>query len=86
MRRCERIAWPRAIIEAADSPLVCVWESDRKRAGKGRQSRISLSPADFSYLVVLRKTSKAYVLVTAYFLERQHQRDKKRREYEEAVK
>lgn len=87
LRRCERIAWPRAIIEAAETPMVRVWEADRRRGGRGgRQTRIFLAPADFSYLVVLRPTSKAYVLITAFYLEHEHQRAKKRREYEEAVK
>jgi hypothetical protein len=84
LRRCERIAWPRAIIEAADGPLVNVWESERRRPGKGRQLRLSLAPSDFSYLVVIRPTSNAYLLVTAFYLEFEHQREKKRREYESA--
>lgn len=84
LRRCERIAWPRAIIEAADTSLVRKWESSRKRPGKGRQTRLSMAPSDFSYLVVLRPTSSAYVLVTAFYLESERQREKKRKEYEEA--
>ncbi|HYI07638.1 MAG TPA: hypothetical protein VEK57_01085 [Thermoanaerobaculia bacterium] len=82
LRRCERIAWPRAIVEAADTPLVNIWEAERRRPGKGRQVRLSLAPSDFSYLVVIRATSHAYVLVTAFYLEHEHQRKKKRREYE----
>jgi hypothetical protein len=86
MRRCERIAWPRAIIEASDSSFVRVWESDRKRPGEGRQSRISLAPADFSYVVVLKPTAKAYILVTAFYVENDYQREKRRREYERSTK
>ena len=86
LRRCERIAWPRALIEAADSPLVRVWESYRKRPGEGRQLRISLAPGDFSYLVVLKPTSKAFILVTAFYLENEYQREKRRREYERSTK
>jgi hypothetical protein len=86
MRRCERIAWPRAMIEAADTSLVHVWESMRRRPGKGTESRLSLAPDDFSYLVVLRPTSKAFVLVTAFQIEAQYQRDRRRREYDDSTK
>ena len=86
LRRCERIAWPRAIIEAAGTTLVRVWETTTQRRGRGgRQTRIYLAPEDFSYLVVLRQTSTGYVLITAFFIEYEHQREKKRREYEESL-
>jgi len=83
LRRCERVAWPRAIIEAAHMPLVRVWESERKRQGKGRQNRVNLAPSDFSYLVVLKSTKTTFVLITAFFLEHDHQRRKKQRECED---
>lgn len=86
LRRCERIAWPRAIIEAADTSFVRVWESERRRVGKGTQIRLNLAPADFSYLVVLRPTKFAYVIVTAFFIEHEYQRRKKQREFEAAEK
>jgi len=84
-RRSERVAWPRAIIEAADTPFVRIWESERRRPGKRTETRVNLCPADFSYLVVLRQTKAAFVLITAFFLEHDHQRRKKQREYEEAA-
>lgn len=86
LRRCERIAWPRAIIEAADTPFVYVWEAERRRKGKRTEIRLNLAPSDFSYLVVLRPTKSAFVLITAFFIEHEHQRRKKQREYESAQK
>jgi hypothetical protein len=82
LRRCERIAWPRAIIDAADTSLVRVWPSERRRAGKGTEMRLNLAPADFSYLVVLRPTKRAFLLLTAFFLEHEHQRRRKKLEYQ----
>lgn len=83
IRRCERVAWPRAIIEAKGSVFVNAWEVDRVRAGKGKKDRrLLLAPTDFSYLVVLKRTSKAFILVSAYFLREEHERSKKRKEFE----
>src|SRR4051794_20203978 len=75
MRRCERIGWARALIEAADTPLVRSWVLRKKSGSSGRRdTRWYLAPPDFSYLVVLKETKSAYVLITAFFVEHSSQR------------
>jgi hypothetical protein len=80
IRRCERIGWPRAIIENPSSD-VKIYETIRSWKGQ-QQKRINFILNDFSYLVVLAINGKRIDLVTAYPIERSHEREKKRREYE----
>ena len=71
MRRCERIRWPRPIIEREDNPELKVW-SETNRG----DTRIYLWLEAESYLVVLAQR-KSYVLPwTAFFVKEQHQREK----------
>ena len=83
MRRCERIAWPRAIIEAF-GPLVYGWRSIRRIGGRDRR-RLVLSLQDFSYVVILTELRKGYLLVTAFQVETEHRRTKLRLEYQRAA-
>jgi hypothetical protein len=76
LRRCERIQWPRAMLEALDG-RVCRWKNRR-----GTGLRIVTALPDFSYVVVLDERSDFVLLWTAYDVEHQHQRQKMRREYE----
>ena len=78
LRRCERILWPRAMIEAADSARIVRW---RTRA-RGRP-RVVLALPDFSYIVVLSEHPSYYVLWTAYPVERNHRRRKLQAEYKQ---
>ena len=55
MRRCERIAWPKPIIEAIDEDCVRVWRNRR-----GRSNRILIAVADFSYVVILDDEKNSY--------------------------
>lgn len=74
LRRCERIRWPRPMIER--SPIdVRVWRSERK----GDQ-RIVIALDDFSYVVVLADRGEYVILWTAYCVEETHRREKLRRE------
>lgn len=75
-RRCERICWPRPIIEAISSETVRVWRNNR-----GTDRRIVLALGDFSYVVVLDEHEDYVLLWTAYFVERDHQREKLRKDY-----
>jgi hypothetical protein len=79
LRRCERIAWPRPIVEAIQSKSVCSWKTLR-----GKEKRIVISLPDFSYVVVLADRGDYVLPWTAYCVERTHQREKLRREYEES--
>lgn len=83
LRRCERIGWPRAIIENSSSESeVVIWETTRPWKGQ-QQKRINLSFKNFSYLVVLAIRDKNRMdLITAYPIDRIHSREKKRKEYE----
>ena len=76
MRRCERIAWPKPIIEAIDEECVRVWRNRR-----GRSNRILIAVADFSYVVILDDRDEFVLLWTAYYLKYPNQRRKMEREY-----
>lgn len=77
LRRCEKIAWPRAIIDAFQSNNVCAWSTLR-----GNEKRMLLALVDFSYIVVLVDRGEYVLPWTAYCVEREHQREKLLREYE----
>jgi len=82
LRRCERIAWIRKVIEAAGTPTVRWWLKKQ-----GPLPRALVAVADFSYVVVLEKrkgrTADYWVLITAYPVEQVHRRRKMQREYEQ---
>jgi len=76
-RRCERIRWPKPIIENNSSENVRFWENTR-----GSKNNICLCYGDWEYLVVLRK-KKDYVLPwTAYYPYSEHTKLKWKKEYE----
>lgn len=77
IRRCERIRWPRPMIEAIKSKQVRCWKNKRKE-----EDRIVIALEDFSYVVVLADRGEYVLLWTAYCVEREHQRRKLRKEYE----
>lgn len=76
-RRCERIRWPRPIIEAIASNRVHMWRNDRSG-----HERIVLALLDFSYVVILDDREDYVLLWTAYCVEKEHQRNKLRKEFE----
>ena len=82
LRRCERVRWPRAIITAfnSHSDVVKYWRNRRKS-----EERVILALDDFSYIVVLADRGKYMLLWTAYCVEREHQKNRLRREYEDYV-
>jgi hypothetical protein len=80
-RRCERIGWPRAIIETGHLHGVKVWENKR-----GSKRRTILSLPDFSYVVVLEVRRDYYLLWTAYPVCREHRKRKFEKEYEKCSK
>ena len=77
LHRCERIRWPRPIIDNAREDNVKLWLTER-----GRSKRIVLAQEDFSYVVVLEDRSEFVMLWTAYPVERCHRRRKLEKEYE----
>jgi len=78
LRRCERIRWPRKMIERSPAN-VRVWRSERP----GDQ-RIVIALDDFSYVVVMADRGEYVILWTAYCVEQQHRREKLRKECERA--
>ena len=81
LRRCERIRWPRPVVEHAHDPELKVWTERRKG-----QTRIHLWVESEGYVVVLTKRSGYYVLWTAFLTAEGHQRKKLRRRFEDASK
>ena len=76
LRRCERIRWPRPIIEAIQSERVHVWRNRRKT-----NKRIVIALEDFSYVVVLEDRTRYVLPWTAYTVEQKHRREKLEKEY-----
>ncbi|MFP4029615.1 MAG: hypothetical protein ACLFWL_17690 [Candidatus Brocadiia bacterium] len=66
MRRCERIAWPRAVLEHADDPRVAVWRTQRRG-----EERFCVWYGE-QYLVVLGDRGDYYFFITAYPTNRKH--------------
>lgn len=81
LRRCERIRWPRPIVEHSECPGLKVWENKRKR-----ETRVCIWFEDVEYLVVLAVRAGYMLLWTAYPVTRNHTRRKLKREYEDYVK
>jgi hypothetical protein len=70
-RRCERIRWPRPIIENHSNPALKVWTEKRKG-----EERIHIWLEHDGYLVVLNKR-KGYILPwTAFHIAREKQKAK----------
>jgi len=76
LRRCERVRWIRALLEA-DTANVRIWKNWR-----GSDRRILVALPDFSYVVVLADRSKYVLFITAFCVEREHRRKKLRKEWE----
>lgn len=84
MRRCERIGWPRPVIDEFDdatpgatSSRIVWWMEQR-----GGEDRYLLAPDDFSYLVVVADRGEYVLPWTAFWLEHAHQRRKRRKAFE----
>lgn len=82
MRRCERIRWPRPMIETVPNPSrLRVWNQIRKR-----ESRIAIALDDFSYVVILAErrpaTGTPYILPwTAYWVSGDWKRQRLEKEW-----
>lgn len=78
IRRCERIRWPKPIMENNKNENIKFWENKR-----GKNKNICLCYGNWEYLVVLRKR-KDYVLPwTAYYPYTEKTKNKWQNEYEE---
>ena len=80
MRRCERLAWVRWIIEnEGECPEIDVWQNQR-----GREKNTLLWLRE-QYLVVLSVRGKNYLLKTAYCTVERHRIKKLGRERDAAI-
>ncbi len=77
IRRCERIRWPRPIVENASDPIVKVWKNRRRN-----ETRICIWLEEQEYLVILSERKNYILFWTAYPTTRNHTKRKLRREYE----
>lgn len=77
-RRCERIRWPKPIIEHDAENTIKIWSNQRR----GEQ-RICLWFEQESYLVILADRGTYILPWTAYLVEQPHRQRKLQREYEE---
>jgi len=84
LRRCERIRWPRPVIEAhADQGRIKLWSNTRvRKGGKGQEQRWVLALPDFSYVVVLADRGDFLLPWAMYVVERDHRRQKLAKEFE----
>ena len=81
IRRCERIAWIRVIIEKAYDSSVKKWYTKRRN-----KTRYLLWLEEAEYLIVLEKRARAWVLWTAYCVVESHQKRKLQKQYRESLK
>lgn len=83
-RRCERIRWPRPLIEAfpnsREESSSIVWWRNQRRNGEWRYV---LALTDFSYVVVLADRGDFVLPWTAYCVPQPHRQRKLRKEWEE---
>jgi hypothetical protein len=76
LRRCERMSWPRAIVDHAADPAVRVWRNRR-----GTEVRACLWVPDADFLVVLGVRKTYAVLWTAYPVTHAHRKAKLEKEW-----
>jgi hypothetical protein len=77
LRRCERIRWPRPIIEEADAKGLKVWVSVRNN-----ENRINIWLEGEDYVVVLAQRKDYLLPWTAFLVTFDHTRRRLRREFE----
>lgn len=80
LRRCERIRWPRPVIEHENDPKVKYWVSVKGK--KGKEDRIHIWLEEEDYVVVLADRRGFLLPWTAFLVTRQHTKEKLRKEYE----
>jgi len=77
LRRCERVRWPRPIIEHYDQLPIKFWVNERKG-----EKRICLWFESEEYLVVLARRRNYVILWTAYLVTKAHTKMKLKKEHE----
>ena len=81
LSRCERIRWPKPIIENATIPEIKVWQNHRFG-----ETRLCIWFEEAEYLVVLAERKNYLLIWTAYTVTRNHRKRKLLKEYEDSLK
>lgn len=76
--RCERIRWPRPIIEHENEPNILVWENERR----GDMS-VCIYFEEVEYIVILGERNGYFVFTTAYLVNYKNTKKKLLKEYNE---
>jgi hypothetical protein len=76
LRRCERIRWPRAIIDALGTHCVVAWANERRG-----DRRVVIALPDFTYAVILADRGDHIMLWTAYVVDEAYRRKQMRAEW-----
>jgi len=84
-RRCERVRWPKPIIEHALEKSILIWPNKRHTKA-GIQKSVCLWLEQHEYLVVLRERRNGYLFWTAYPVTQEHRKRKLMQEYQESKK
>ncbi|HAH32189.1 MAG TPA: hypothetical protein DCL44_07740 [Elusimicrobia bacterium] len=77
LRRCERIRWPKAVIEHNTHPGIKIWQNRR-----GSETGICIWFEEKEYLVVLRARTGYILFMTAYPVTQNHSKRKLEAEYQ----
>ncbi|HBB56780.1 TPA: hypothetical protein DEW47_03150 [Patescibacteria group bacterium] len=75
LRRCERIAWIKAVIENENDQKVLVWEKEQK-TGKRWATRTFLFLEEGDFLVILQEIKHGHYLITAIYVDNPNQKRK----------
>ena len=86
LRRCERIRWPRPMIEHRDDASIKCWPNVRRNTRRRNERRVILWLCDEDYVVVLADRGQYVLLWTAYYVSWGHTRRKLLKDYEEYQK
>lgn len=83
LRRCERIRFPKYLIENFNSDTTRSWEKEVRSSNGSRENRIHIATKDFSYIIVLSPIRKDLrTLITAFYVDKVYQRKKYEKDYE----
>lgn len=77
MRRCERIRWPKPVIDNSTDIAIKVWKNIRRG-----DTRICLWLEAEEYLVILAERKRYILPWTAYMVTRPHQKRKLQKEFD----
>jgi hypothetical protein len=85
LRRCERIAWIKPLIENHTDPAVLVWEKEHStKKRKAKRTYLFLEKEDF--LVILQEIKWGHYMITAIYVDNPNQKAKHLKAYKSFTK